>query len=101
MDKQTYYISVQSGSILQDRNADEFEFQIEATEKEIEQLLELFEYREAAENANFRRSFIPGIPYHQDEANDIYDAGMRAVYQMVHRLGTEETKKQIEDMGLA
>lgn len=91
---------MQAGTVLEDKEAAGYEFEIQATEKEIEQLMELFEYREEAENANFRRAMIPGIPYHQDEENDVYDTGMRAVYQMIHRLGTEETKKQIEEMGL-
>jgi len=63
MEKQTYYVSVQAGTVLEDKEAAGYEFEIQATEKEIEQLMELFEYREEAENANFRRAMIPGIPY--------------------------------------
>lgn len=100
MEKKTYYVSVQSGAVLEDRGATPFEFEIRATEKEIAQLQELFEYKEDAENLNFAHSFVPGIPYHQAEENDLYDTGLQSVYRMIHRLGTDRTRKQIEEMGI-
>lgn len=101
MERKPYYVSVQAGTVLEDPEAAAYEFVIHATDKEVGQLLERIEYREEAEKANFRRSFVPGIPYHMDAENDIYDDSMQSIYRMIHRLGTQETKKQIEDMGFA
>jgi len=99
-DRRTYYVSVQSGSILEDDRTDAFEFEIKANVRELDKLQKLFEIREDAEHATFRRSFVPGVPYHQDEENDDYDAGMREVYRMIHQLGTKKSRKQIETMGV-
>lgn len=43
MDKKTYYINVGTGEVLEDKGALSFEFEISATEEEIDKLQELFE----------------------------------------------------------
>jgi|HigsolmetaAR203D_1030402.scaffolds.fasta_scaffold02297_9 hypothetical protein len=100
MDRKTYYVSVQAGTVLEDRESAAFEFEIQATEKEVEQLMELFEAREDAEASTFLRGTTPGLPYHQDPENDSYDDALYEVYRMIHRLGTPETKEHIEKMGI-
>jgi len=37
-------------------------------------------------------------PY--DKENDAYDYYNKEIYRMIHDLGTEETKKHIESMGI-
>lgn len=100
MEKQTYYVSVHENSILQDKQASSFEFEIQATEQELAKLQQLFEEKDDAELLTFRRSFIPGVPYHDDPQNDLYDEGMKAVYKMVYDLGNERTRTHIEKMGV-
>lgn len=100
MEKKTYYVSVQAGTVFEEQGASSFEFEIQATEKELNQLEELFEAREDADASTFIRGQTPGLPYHQDPENDAYDDALHQVYQMIHQLGTPETKEHIEKMGI-
>lgn len=99
--KKPYYVSVQAHTIVDDKSAAEFEFEIEATDKEVKQLFELFAEKEELESLNFRQTPIPSIPYHElDDANDAYDNSMKLIYQKIYELGTERTKRHIEKMGI-
>jgi hypothetical protein len=100
VDKHTYYISVQSGSINEDIGATPFEFQVRASEKEIEKLQELFEEQKLEENSVFQRAVIPAIPYHNDAENDQYDENLKRIYSMIYELGNSATKKHIESMNI-
>ncbi len=100
MDKNKYYVSVQAGTVIQDQSASAYEFEIEATPKEADQLLELMEIGEDAELKNFIRAGTPYIPYHNDRENDVHDEHLKHVYQVIYTLGTAETKKHIEKMNI-
>ncbi|CAM3413666.1 hypothetical protein [Marinicrinis lubricantis] len=99
--KKTYFVSVQANSILEEKGSAAFEFEIQATDQELDQLAALFEEKEDSENATFRQAGISSVPYHElDDANDTYDATMIDVYKKIYELGTEETKRHIEQMGI-
>ncbi|NBI29344.1 hypothetical protein [Chengkuizengella marina] len=98
MERKKYYVSVQAGSILEEQTAASYEFEIYASDKELTELEELFNFREDAEHTTFIRSFIPAMAYHNDQENDDYDEVLAGIYKKVHDLGTEETKRQIERM---
>jgi hypothetical protein len=100
MDKKTYYVSVQAGTVLEDMEAAPFEFVIEATPKELDKLQVLFEEKDEADDDTFTRGMTPAIPYHQDVQNDAYDASLKRVYRYIYELGTPETRKHIESMGV-
>lgn len=100
MEKKTYYVSVQAGTVVTSIDDSSFEFVIQATDKEIQKLEELFEALDDAEDETFTRGMIPAIPYHQDEENDTYDASLRRVYELIHQLGNEQTRRTIEGMGV-
>lgn len=100
MEKKTYYIEVGSGSVLTESTNSPYEFKIEATEEEIHQLLALFDARDRADWGTFIRSHIPIMPYHLDKENDQYDHNLYEIYQMIHELGSPETKNQIELLGI-
>ncbi|WP_284640845.1 hypothetical protein [Paenibacillus silviterrae] len=101
MDKKTYYIAVGSGEILEPEDMiGNYEFEIEATEEEIDQLQELFEEASEAQQATAFRSHIPYREYHRDKENDIYDFNLTAIYRKLHELGTPETRKHIESMNV-
>jgi hypothetical protein len=40
------------------------------------------------------------VQYHDDPENDDYDAQLTAVYRKLYELGTPETKRHIESMGV-
>jgi hypothetical protein len=100
MDKKTYYVSVQAGTAVEQRDAAPFEFVIEATPRDLDKLQELFEEKNEADDDTFTRAMTPAIPYHQDVQNDAYDASLRQVYRLIHELGTPETRAHIESMGV-
>lgn len=100
MDKKTYYISVGSGDIVRQEDATNFEFEIHATEDELNKLEELFEEKEEAENGSARRALTPFYEYHNDGENDAYDASLSDIYALIHKLGTPETRAHIESMNL-
>lgn len=100
MDRKTYYVSVQAGTVLEDQGAAAYEFEIQATEKEKNRLQEIIGYKEMVEKGTFFRSHVPAIQYHVDNENDDYDYYLTAIYKLIHALGTPETRRTIEQMGI-
>lgn len=100
MEKIKYYVSVQAKSILSEQGAAAYELEILATEREVAQLQELFDYEEEAENATFFRGMAPGVPYHVDDENDAYDDSLVEIYKKIYELGTVETRSHIEGMNI-
>jgi hypothetical protein len=100
VDKKTYYVSVQAGSILENQGDAAYEFEIQATEKEISQLQELFDGKDEADNDAWGRTPIPILQYHHDRPNDVYDYYLKEVFSFIHDLGTPETQKFIETMNV-
>lgn len=100
MDKKRYYISVETGEILEDPTVSTYQFIIEANEAEIHRLEELFDSTHEKEINTFVRAMAPAIAYHDDPQNHDYDQSLMQIYRMIHQLGTEETKKHIETMGV-
>lgn len=100
MDKKTYYVSVQADTILENQGDAAYEFEIQATQDEVNELFDLLEEKREFEDATFIRAHIPGVPYHQDLENDGYDEALRKIYARIHTLGNDEAKRTIESMGL-
>jgi hypothetical protein len=100
MDKKTYYVSVQAGTVMHNIGDSSFEFEIQATEDDIEQLSELFEESMEADHDAFFRAHTPAVPYHHDDENDASDATLRSIYSKLHELGTPETRQFIDGMGV-
>lgn len=100
MDKKTYYVSVQSESIMENQGDSGYEFEIKASEREVGKLQELFEELDDWDNATAVRAHIPYVQYHDDPENDAYDKYLQAIYQKIHELGTPDTRQHIESMGI-
>lgn len=98
--KKTYYIDISSGEISQSSSASSWNFKIEATDEEITQLREEFNYNYDMDIQNFIRAHIPFDEYHNDKENHAQDQSLIRIYEMLHRLGDNETKKHIESMGI-
>jgi len=98
--KKTYYIDISSGEISQSSSASSWNFKIEATDEEITQLREEFNYNYDMDIQNFIRAHIPFDEYHNDKENHAQDQSLIRIYEMLHRLGDIETKKHIESMGI-
>jgi hypothetical protein len=100
MDKRTYYVSVQSRSILPQQGDGAYEFEIAATEEEIAKLSAMFKEWEGFDNSTLFRAPIPGLAYHHDIENDGYDDLLKQIYRALYDLGTEETRNHIGGMDL-
>ncbi|MBU7320664.1 hypothetical protein [Paenibacillus oleatilyticus] len=101
MEKKTYYIAVGSGEILEPEDVTgNFEFEIQATEEEVDKLQEIFEELAMNEEDTAVRAMIPYREYHADKENDAYDWNLTEIYRMLHELGTPDTRKHIEAMNV-
>lgn len=100
MDKQRYYVSVQSRTLMNHQGDAAYEFEIDATPEDAQQLIDLFASLEDFDESTFFRNHIPGIPYHDDVESDGYDYYLKQIYGFIHQFGTEETKNHIATMNL-
>ncbi|MCD9022750.1 hypothetical protein [Cohnella silvisoli] len=98
-ERKTYYVAVGARQILEDREAASFEFAIHANEDELNKLQELFEEsQDADEDEAFSFKGLPTVSDVPD--NDTYNALIKEIYHMLHKLGTPETKRYIEAMNI-
>ncbi len=100
MNRTKYYVSVQAHSILADQGAAAYELEIQASDREVEQLQELFDTLIKAEDGTFIRGMTPGVPYHIDDENDTYDFYLIEIYRKIYEIGTAETRSHIEQMNI-
>ncbi|MFC5468354.1 hypothetical protein ACFPPD_06455 [Cohnella suwonensis] len=97
--KKTYYVAVGAKSVLADKESASFEFAIRADEDEVRQLQELFE--ELQDSDEDKALHFEGNPLVSNDSDDeTYNALFEDVYRMLHKLGTHETRKHIESMGI-
>ncbi|MFJ9501849.1 hypothetical protein [Brevibacillus centrosporus] len=97
--KKRYYVSVQAGTVMESQGDSSYEFEINASEAQVEALKSLFAQRTEYEYGTFLRSHIVAMPYHYDEENDLYDACLQQIYYAIAECGTEETTNHIRSMG--
>ncbi|MGE5704631.1 MAG: hypothetical protein ACM32O_19045 [Clostridia bacterium] len=100
MAKKRYYVSVQSGTIMENQGDASYELEIDATPEEKYVLDQLLQDKAVNDFESFVTVHIPAIPYHNDEANDDYDRCLQQIYRKIHELGTDETKRHIETMNI-
>jgi hypothetical protein len=97
VEKKKYFISVGPGEVMENRGDASFEFEIEATEEDIDRLQELFEEKDNADQSSYVHATLPFVHTYEGPNKD-HDYYLREVYRMLHKLGNEETKVQIEQM---
>ncbi|WP_326569855.1 hydrolase [Bacillus niameyensis] len=99
-EKQTYYISIGAGEIFSTPSASPWQFKISATDKEIQQLRQIFNANYDNSIADFARAHIPVMEYHNDPTNDRYDQNLIRIYEMIYQLGDQEAKDHIDSIGI-
>lgn len=100
MDKSTYYVSVQSRSVLTERGASTYEWEIEATPEEADQVrIELDMLQEKDERA-FPGYVFPWPDTPEQSTNSLFQSSLDRVYSTIYRLGTSETRSQMEQFRL-
>jgi hypothetical protein len=102
LEKATYYVTV-DGSINMEQNLDDapYDFEVIATDAEIEKLQALYQ---RAYNQDFATFKVANLPYRTEERmkeNKDVDQYVNEIYTTIHRLGSEETRKRIEELGLS
>ncbi|PYI54587.1 hypothetical protein [Paenibacillus flagellatus] len=100
MEKKTYYVSVQAGTVLENEGDAAYEFEIQATEAELDDLVESFELLSDLDNDSAARALNPFEDYSQDEENDNYDITLTQIYRKLYDMGTEQTRRTIAGMGM-
>jgi hypothetical protein len=98
--KNTYYVDIKSGEIMQNPIEKGGHFTVIATDEEFAKLKALFEQNHNAELKTFVRAQTPYKEYHKDKEDKLYDQTMINIYRYMYELGDEETKAHIEGMGI-
>lgn len=95
-----YYVSVQAGTILENKGEAAYELEIDATDFEVKLLEDLFQQMHSADYHSFWRAHVLAVPYHLDEENDTYDKLLQQVYTILYQNGTPETQRHIAMMNI-
>ena len=98
--KQTYYVSIQSGETLERPAEPEGQFKIVAVDDEVNELRRFLNENYGADLKSFLESHVPFKQFHTSETNPEYDSTLKQAYGMIYQLGDQETKRQIESMGV-
>ncbi|MGR3766371.1 hypothetical protein [Rossellomorea sp. NS-SX7] len=99
--KDTYFVDISSGDIVPHaEEARSVNYQIQATPDEVTKLKTLFEKNDDADMSTFNRAQIPFRQYHNDPENAQYDHSMHEIYEMIFKLGSDETRRNIKEMGV-
>ncbi|MGM0843304.1 MAG: hydrolase [Bacillota bacterium] len=99
--KQTYFVDISSGDILQDPNQNASpSFRIFATPTEVNELTMLFNDNYNDDMSTMRRAQVPFRQYHNSPEDDQYDQSMKNIYSMIYKLGDEEARRHIIEIGV-
>ncbi|EKN66527.1 hypothetical protein BABA_15497 [Neobacillus bataviensis LMG 21833] len=98
--KHSYYINIQSHEIAREPFGSEWNFKIEATDRQITSLKQLFDDNDKTDWESYIRSHIPFLEYHHDPQNQEYDVRMVIIYAILYQLGDTKTRAHIQEMGI-
>ncbi|MFF2480584.1 hypothetical protein [Paenibacillus sp. NPDC058071] len=102
-ERKIYYVSVQTGQLLEEEGAAGYELVIKANREELTELQELFEQLstvDEAQTAQFGLRPFAGAGVDDEEMNKGYDQTIQQIYKRLYDLGTDSTKRHIESMRL-
>jgi len=105
VEKKTYYVTLDIGTHtgeireFEEKNDQVFDYEIQATDEEIKRLEDLFDQLGENDQKTF---FIAHIPFLNNERkeNVMEDQKIQEVYRMIYSLGTEQTKRKMEEARL-
>ena len=96
-EKRKYFVSVETGQILEEQGAAAYELEIEVTPEERTEIEKLFAKKN---NENIDLFVDVHFPFLWDEVEgDVasYNQYMASIYKLLHKYGTQETKQFIEE----
>lgn len=100
MNKSTYYVSVHGRSVLNEQGASAYEWEIQATSEEAEQLRMQLELLQEQEEEDFTGLVFPWPDTPEAETNARFQGALDEVYRSIHRLGSAQTRALIEEYRL-
>jgi hypothetical protein len=106
MEKKTYYVTIdngpQAGEIRERPDFDDpvYDYEIEATEEEINQLEKLFMELEESDWKTFKLAHIPYETQERMQESKNMDHKFASIYHYIYKLGTEMTKKRMKESGM-
>jgi len=95
MNKMTYWVSVGNHEIVPQSAGKNYEFEIEATEEDLDQLRELFDEADQIDISLISRAKTPYEVFTrvgQKVKNSPYDIRLQEIYRIIYDLGSPETK---------
>ncbi|WP_185897391.1 hypothetical protein [Paenibacillus zeisoli] len=98
--KKTFYVSVQGRSVLEDPGAAAYEWVIEAAPEEADELRRKLSSSAEADEDEFMDFVFPWPDTPEDGRHARYSERINRVYQEIYRLGTSETRSQMENSNL-
>src|SRR5699024_2998753 len=100
MEQREYFVNMTTNEISDEPHAESYSFKIIATSEDVLQLKAIMDNIHTADVGSLARASIPFKPYHEHKSMDLHDESYMAAYQMIYRLGNDETKTEIEKMGI-
>ncbi|MCF6409302.1 hypothetical protein [Pseudalkalibacillus salsuginis] len=105
MERKPYYITVQVGmqnaEIRNSKGESSYDFEVHATEDEAALLKDLMEEAYHSDTIGYFHShFFANVIDTADRDHMIYDRLLNEIYLTIYDLGTDQTKKDIEEMGI-
>ncbi|GAA0136806.1 hypothetical protein YSY43_36470 [Paenibacillus sp. YSY-4.3] len=94
-----YYVSIPGRSVLEEQGATAYEWTIEASSEEAINLRYMLERIGEKEDSSFVAYMFPWPDTPEDETNSGFQSQIDKVYREIYRLGTEETRRQLDRSG--
>jgi hypothetical protein len=95
VEKKVFYVSVHGRSVLDDQGASSYEWEVNATPEEANNLLHMLRRIGEKEESSFLAFTYPWPDTPEGEVNAGYQSHLDALYSEIYRLGTEETREGI------
>lgn len=95
MEKNTYYVSLQGRSLLEEQGAAPYEWVIRATPEEADMISHMLEQIDEKETSSFIAYTFPWPDTPEEDVNANYQSNVNELYRQIYRLGTEETREQL------
>jgi hypothetical protein len=105
MEKKKYYLSIHSSlgtvEMRDEKGEATYDFEIEATPEDTYQIEKLInKARETDVSLFMEPHYLPFGSDHIDKDNEKYDQTLDEIYHIIYKLGTPETQKQMDGMGI-
>lgn len=97
--KKKYFVHVDAKEIYETSIQERIEYEVFATPNEIKEIEELFTKMKKDDINALKYLFSPFDEQAVDNKRHNYDEHLMAVYQLIYKLGTAETKSDINEIG--